>query len=99
MIKYLKKDDEFESLTKKRCLVDFYADWCGPCQMLGTVLESYSKEKESLDIVKVNTDEFNELALNMGIMSIPALFIMENGKVEKKTVGFMSLEELKDFIK
>ena len=98
MIKYMNKNDDFKSLTQKRCLVDFYADWCGPCKMMGTVLEELSNEKENLDIIKINTDEFNELALSLGIMSIPTLFIMENGEVIKKHVGMLSKSELDSFI-
>lgn len=98
MIKYLEKEEDFAELTKNRCLVDFYADWCGPCRMLGEVIENLSSERNNIDVIKVNTDKFGELSRKMGIMSIPALFIMEDGKEVRKNVGYMTLDELKKFI-
>lgn len=98
MIKHLENRADFESLTKSKILVDFYADWCGPCQMLGSILESVENDLE-IDILKINTDEFNELALSFGVMSIPALFLMDKGKVISKHVGMLSKEELLKFIK
>ena len=98
MIKHLENRADFESLTKSKILVDIYADWCGPCQMLGSILESVENDWE-LDILKINTDEFNELALSFGVMSIPALFLMDKGEVISKHVGMLSKEELLKFIK
>ena len=98
MIKYLEKSSDFEALTKKRCLVDFYADWCGPCQMMGQVLE---KNEDSIDIpiIKINTDKHSEIATKIGVMSIPTLILMENSKEIAKKIGFMPKEEIIDFIK
>lgn len=98
MIKYLGKEDNFEELTKKRCLVDFYADWCGPCKMMGALLEDVQNEID-IPIIKVNTDEHQSLSAKMGIMSIPTLIVMENSQVVSKTTGFMPKEELLQFIK
>ena len=99
MIKYLEREEDFKELTRGRCLVDFYADWCGPCRMIGEVIEELIKEDSNLTIIKVNTDKFSEISLKMGEMSIPALFLMEDGKEIKKTVGYKTLDELKEFIK
>ena len=99
MIKFLEKEEDFIELTKEKCLVDFYADWCGPCRMLGEVLDELVLENKEFTVIKVNTDKFSKIALDMGVMSIPALFLMENSKVIKKSVGYKSLDELKDFIK
>ena len=99
MIKYLEKEEDFKELTKGRCLVDFYADWCGPCRMIGEVIEELVKENENLTVIKVNTDKFAEISLKMGVMSIPALFVMENGVEVKKAVGYKTLDDLKEFIK
>ena len=61
---YLKQEKEFDKLTKEGLvLVDFYADWCGPCQMLSPILEELSKKNENLKIVKINVDEFQQLAV------------------------------------
>ena len=99
-MKYLAKEDKFKELIKEgKILVDFYADWCGPCQMLTPILEQLEKKNKEIKVIKVNTDEFMELANEYKIMSIPALKLFENGKLIKETVGYMSLEELEDFIK
>ena len=99
-MKYLEKTDNFKELIQKeKVLVDFYADWCGPCQMLTPVLEELSKEHEELEIIKINTDNFMELAQEYGIMSIPALKLFSKGEIVKEKVGFMTKEELEDFIK
>ena len=79
MIKYLENENEFEELTKKRCLVDFYADWCGPCKMMGMTLENM-KDTINIPIIKVNTDKFPNLSAKLGIMSIPTLIIMDNNQ-------------------
>lgn len=98
MIKHLESESEFESLTKEKCLVDFYADWCGPCKMMGTVLENMG-DKLPIPVIKVNTDKFPELSSKFGVMSIPTLIIMENGKEISKKIGFMSETELEEFMK
>ena len=99
-MKYLEKTDNFKELIQKeKVLVDFYADWCGPCQMLTPVLEELSKDHEELEIIKINTDNFMELAQEYGIMSIPALKLFSKGEIVKEKVGFMPKEELEDFIK
>lgn len=98
MIKHLENEADFDKFTKERCLVDFYADWCGPCKMMGQLLESMG-DSLNLPVVKVNTDQFQELSSKFGVMSIPTLIIMENGKEIKKHIGFMSQSDLEEFIK
>jgi len=99
-MKYLENTDNFKELIKKdKVLVDFYADWCGPCQMLSPVLEEISKKHNDLEIIKVNTDNFIELAQEYGIMSIPALKLFSKGEIVREQVGLMTKEELEDFIK
>ena len=72
MIKYLENESDFKEIVKEGLyLVDFYADWCGPCKMLGTELEKL----ENINILKINTDLFTDLALSFGVMSIPAIFL------------------------
>lgn len=91
MIKHLDNKDDFNNFIKERVLVDFYADWCGPCKMLAPILEKV----DNIDILKVNVDAFPDLAANYGIMSIPTLILFENGKEIKKEIGFKTLEEIK----
>lgn len=98
MIKYLENQDDFENITQEKCLVDFYADWCGPCKMMGSLLESMG-DALSVKVLKINTDKFPTLSQKMGVMSIPTLIMMENGKEIKRHIGFMPEDELKNFIK
>ena len=95
MIKYIEKDNFEEEIKEEKILVDFYADWCGPCKMLGQVLETI----EEIDILKVNVDEFPELAQKYGVMSIPTLIYMEKGKEKNKLIGFAPKEEVLNLIK
>ena len=96
MIKYLENENDFNELVKEGIvLVDFYADWCGPCKMLGEELEKL----ENITIVKVNSDNFTDLALKHGVMSIPALFLYQDGNVVRNTIGFKTIDELNEFIK
>ena len=75
---YLKNKDELKELLKKdKVLIDFYADWCGPCNVLGTILDEIEKDID-IEIVKVNTDNFLSLAREYSILSIPNLKLFEN---------------------
>ncbi len=94
LIKYLENDFD-EEVKEKRILIDFYANWCGPCKMLSSVLE----EAKGIDILKVNVDKNSKLAKRFGVMSIPTLILMENGKVLKTSVGFLDINSLNKFIK
>ena len=99
MIKHLSNVNEFENEVKEGLvIVDFYADWCGPCQMLAPVLEDLEKET-SIKIVKINVDEIPDLARQFRIMSIPTLMLFKDGKFTKKELGYMPIERLREFIK
>ncbi|MBQ8399291.1 MAG: thioredoxin [Clostridia bacterium] len=80
-----------------KVLVDFYADWCGPCKMLSPILEELEKEG-SVKVCKINVDEENALAVQYRVSSIPMLVLFENGKATKTTLGYQSKEKLLDFI-
>ena len=97
---YLKEEKEFEELIKEGLvLVDYYADWCGPCQMLTPVLEELSKKNETLKIVKINVDEFQQLAVQNKVLSIPAIKIYKDGKLVNQTAGYQELEDLEALLK
>ena len=76
-------------------LVDFWAPWCGPCQMMAEVLEEMETKIPNIKIVKVNVDDEPELAIEYGISSIPAFLLFKDGKLKSQTLGYMSLEQLK----
>ena len=96
---YIKSEKEFDEVIKKdKVVIDFYAEWCGPCKMLSPILDKVSKEL-NLDTYKVNVDEVEDVARQYGIMSIPTVMIFEKGKMTKKNVGFMDEAELREFVK
>lgn len=78
----------------KTVVIDFYADWCGPCKMLSPVVEAVANEKENTKFVKINVDEAQELAVQYNIMSIPTLVVIKEGKEVNRTVGFIDKSEL-----
>ena len=78
----------------KPVIIDFWATWCGPCQMLAPVLEELEKERPDLVIAKVNVDEEMELAMQYMVVSIPTILLVKDGKVAAKAVGYMTKEEL-----
>lgn len=95
MIKHLEKKEDFEPMiNSSKILVDFYAEWCGPCKMLGPILEQVNE----IDILKINVDEFPDLSAKFGVMSIPTLILFVEGKEIKKEIGFKNLDEIKKMI-
>ena len=87
--------NNFDELIQEKVLVDFYANWCGPCKMLSPILEKL----EEIKVLKVNVDENPELARKYGVMSIPCLILFDKGKELKRNVGFIPENKLKEFIK
>ena len=88
-----------EDLKSGRVLVDFYADWCGPCRMLSKQLEKYQEEITEVNVIKINVDTEPEMAQRFGVRSIPTLIYMEEGEVIDKTTGLKQINELKQFTK
>ena len=76
-------------------LVDFYADWCGPCSVMSPIVEDIASELEDkINVGKVNIDENQELAIKYDIMSIPTIILFKNGNIEKSFIGVRSKEEI-----
>ena len=79
-------------------VIDFYADWCGPCKMLSPVLDQLDKENDDVVFFKVNVDENPELAEKYEIFSIPNVVIFKNGELADRSVGFQAADEMQAFI-
>jgi len=94
MLKHLKNEDFNEEIKNGLVLVDFYADWCGPCRMVGPIVEEIANEVPDLKVIKINVDEREDVARVYGVMSIPTLLLFRNGNLEKKQVGFVPKEVL-----
>ena len=75
-------------------LLDFYADWCGPCKMLAPVIEKLADEESGIKVCKINVDDSPELAANFKIMSIPTLVVIKDGKEAAKAIGIRSKAEI-----
>ena len=91
--------DEFQKKVidgKEECIVDFYADWCGPCQMMMPVMEKIAEEKT---VYKVNTDDEMDLAMSYGIMSIPCIISFKDGKEYKRHIGMGSKSDIEELLK
>lgn len=90
--------DEKVKNSNKKVLVDCYAVWCGPCQMLSPIIDELSEEMNTVVFYKLNVDESAEIAEKYGIMSIPTLLIFENGSLKDTLVGFRSKEEIESIL-
>ncbi len=93
MIKYLEKEDFKEIIKNGFWIVDFYADWCGPCKMLSPILEQLNE-----NILKVNVDTHENLATEFGIMSIPTICYFKDGELKNRTIGFQTKREIEKTI-
>ena len=90
MVEQIRTTEQFDALVKdnKSVVVDFFATWCGPCKMVGPVVETVSQQLPDVKFVKVDVDELGDLAMRYGIMSIPAIFAFKNGEKVGEQVGF-----------
>ncbi len=88
VIKVTKENFQTEVMESERpVLLDFWAAWCGPCRMVGPIVDEIAEENEHIKVCKINVDEEPELASSFQVMSIPSLFAMKDGKVVGSTVG------------
>lgn len=90
-------DNNFESevlKSDKMVLVDFYADWCGPCQMMVPIIKEISEERQDIKVCKLNVDNNPNMAMKYKVASIPFFAIFKNGEVYKKTLGYQSKEDI-----
>lgn len=96
MIKHVNESNFSEEVLSKSkvVLVDFFATWCGPCQMLAPVLEKISSSRADFDIAKVDIDEAQDLAYKYGIQVVPTMVIFKDGKVMKKIEGYHDENEI-----
>lgn len=94
--------NEFEEeilKSEKPVLVDFYADWCGPCKMLAPIVEQVATESNDVKVCRINVDEAQDLAVQYGIMSIPTLVVIKNGKEANRAVGVLGKDEILEMLK
>ena len=95
-----KENFEAEVLkSQKTVLIDFWATWCGPCQMLSPVVDTFAEENPEISVCKVNVDEQPELAMAFGIESIPTLVVMKGGKAVNKSLGVIPKERIAELVK
>lgn len=95
VIKISKENFASEVLNSdKPVLLDFYADWCGPCRMVGPIVSEISDVRSDVKVGKINVDEQPELAAQFQVMSIPMLVVIKNGKLANQAVGYRSKEQI-----
>ena len=88
VIKVNKDNFDAEVLSSEQTvLVDFYADWCGPCRMVSPIVDQIAEEHPEYKVVKVNVDDDSDLAIRFGIMTIPSLFVFKGGQIASQSVG------------
>lgn len=90
---------EQEVLNQDLALVDFYADWCGPCKMMAPIIDAIANERQDITIGKVNVDENPVLSSQYKIMTIPTIIVFKNGEIANQISGLRSKDQLLDLLK
>lgn len=99
VIKISKENYKNEVLNSdKPVLLDFYADWCGPCRMVGPIVSEIADERNDIKVGKINVDEQSELVAQFGVMSIPTLVVIKDGKIVNKSVGARPKDDILDML-
>lgn len=93
--------ENFEEIrsSKKPVLLDFYADWCGPCRMVSPIVDEIAAENNDIIVGKVNVDEEPDLAQQFNVVSIPMLVVIKEGKIYNQTIGVRSKENILEMLK
>lgn len=100
MVSLIKTEDEFNDIIlNSKVVIDFYADWCGPCKMLSPIVEEVADMLNDVVFAKVNIDEVEILPRRYNVMSIPTLLVFEKGNLVKSNVGYIDKDDLLNFIK
>ena len=98
LIELENKDDFKDQIKDGKVLVDFYAVWCGPCQMMKPVVEKYAESQEMVKVMSVDVDKFPEIASNFNVMSIPTFIVFKNGEPVGSKNGAMSASDLEKWV-
>ena len=99
-MKVIKESEFINEINKGLVLVDFYAEWCGPCKMLSPVVDEVADECDgTFKVAKINVDDNGELARKFRVMSIPTLIVFKDGEVAKRNTGVITKEEILDLVK
>lgn len=85
--------------SDKTVLIDFYADWCGPCKMLSPIIEAVANENKDIKVVKINVDNAQDLAIEYQVMSIPTIVVIKSGQEVNRTVGVVSKSQIEEMVK
>ena len=95
----IKESEFFDMIKSGKVLVDCYADWCGPCKLLGPIIDEIAKENDSYSFYKINVDDAYEVTETYNINAIPLLLIFNDGKLINTSIGLKSKEEINELIK
>ena len=99
VVKITKDNFDLVKNSDKKVLIDFYADWCGPCRMVSPIVDQIAEESDEYLVAKVNVDEEGELAAEFGVSSIPMLVVMQNGAIVAQSVGARPKEQILAMLK